>query len=65
MGEGNVSFDFRSFVGAVSIHGVREVFSEFSFSCPCGAVGFPLRAESLGVRVVGGFSFGNVSFDLL
>ena len=29
---------------------------------PCGADGFPLRAESLGMRVL---EFGSVSFDLL
>ena len=37
-------------------------FLSLVFVCPCGAVGFPLRAESVGVRVVCCISFGNVSF---
>ena len=32
---------------------------------PCGADGFPPRADSLGARVLGCFSFGSVSFDFL
>ena len=41
---------FRRFEGEVSICGVRVFFLRLGFSCPCGAIGFPPREESVGVR---------------
>ena len=54
---------FTRFVGAVSIHGVRERFLRLVFGCPCGAGRFSLCAGSVVVRVVVRSSFGSVSSD--